>query len=284
MRLRRRDVGTVVGSSCVHRRLITRGDVRLVDGCSLANVAWNLVARLGRVTGMGRGVSRRRTTSEGGKTTLTLLDLALNATAVWSLANRWQDGTHNLDEMDTQSRRSKLERSLNDVVAVRVAHERLEFFNVKKLLNQELLGGHLGAADAFLNDVGAKLLLGKLNDFALEAFTHRRSELGVVQVEDVLYDVVTKGILDEMEAVRSDLADEVDLLVARSMVDAALKNAAAVAVRADSDTMFTHCVEDELGLGRLEVIQAFLDNVVAVQILNQVDNLARQGLDDHLSL
>jgi hypothetical protein len=43
-------------------------------------------------------------------------------------------------------------------------------------------------------------------------------------------------------------------------------------------------VEDELGFGRLEVVQALLDDVVAVQILDEVDDLTGQGFDDHLSL
>ena len=186
--------------------------------------------------------------------------------------------------MDTQSRRSELERRLDNVVAVRIAHELLKLLDITELLDQHLLGGHLGTADALLDDVGAEHLLGELHNLTLEAFAHGRGESSVVQVEDVLDNVVTKRILDKVEAVRRDLANEVNLLVARRMIDAALKNTAAMAVGTDDDAVLAYGIEDELGLRGLEMVQALLNDVVAVQVLDEVDDLARQRLNDHLGL
>ena len=45
-----------------------------------------------------------------------------------------------------------------------------------------------------------------------------------------------------------DLADKVDLLEARGVINAALKDAAAVAVGTDGDAVLAYCIEDELCL------------------------------------
>jgi hypothetical protein len=69
----------------------------------------------------------------------------------------------------------------------------------------------------------------------------------VVEIQDVLNDVVAEGILHKMKAVGSDLANEVDLLEAGSVVNAALQDTTAVAVRTNGDAVFAYRIEDELG-------------------------------------
>jgi hypothetical protein len=250
--LRRGDVGAVVGSGRVHRRLVAGRPVGLVDGCRRTLVA-ETRARLAGLGGAGvrRHLARGSTTRVGCKTALTLLDLALDAAAIRCLTDSRQDGAHDLNEMDAKSRRGKLERSLNDVVAIGITHKVFKLFNIEKLLDQELLGGHFGTADALLDDVGAELLLGKLDDLALETLAHGRGESRVVQIENVLDNVVAKGVLDQVEAMCGDLAYEVDLLEARRMVNAALENATAVTMGADDDAVLTYSIKDELGLDRL---------------------------------
>ena len=87
-----------------------------------------------------------------------------------------------------------------------------------------------------------------------------------------------------MEAVRGDLADEVDLLEARCMVDAALKNAAAVAMGADSNAVVCDSIENELSISVGEVVQALLDDVIAIEVLNHADNLVGEGMNDNANL
>lgn len=96
--------------------------------------------------------------------------------------------------------------------------------------------------------------------------------------------MLTKGILDEVEAVGRNLAHKVDLLEARGVIDAALEHAATVTVGTDNDTVVTNCIEDELSILGLEMVKALLDDVVSVQILDQSDDLATQSVDDHLNL
>jgi hypothetical protein len=88
-----------------------------------------------------------------------------------------------------------------------------------------------------------------------------------------LHNVVAEGVLDQIEAVGRDLADELDLLVAGGVVNAALENTTAVAVCADGDAVVTNSVEDELSILGLEVVEALLNDVVAIEVLNESNNL-----------
>lgn len=155
MRLRRSNVGAIVRSGSIHGDLVGRRATGLVAGGSLtlADEPRCRLARLGGVARMRRNVARGSTTSVGGKTTLTLLNLALNAATIRGLADRRQDGAHDLDKMQTQFRRGELERSLDNIVAIRVAHELLELLSIKEFLDEQLLGRHLSTTNALLDDV-----------------------------------------------------------------------------------------------------------------------------------
>ena len=58
--------------------------------------------------------------------------------------------------------------------------------------------------------------------------------------------IVAVRVLDEREGVVGDLVDELDALVLRRMVDAALKHAATMAVRSDLDAVVRDGIVDEL--------------------------------------
>ena len=58
--------------------------------------------------------------------------------------------------------------------------------------------------------------------------------------------IVAIRVLDEREGVVGDLIDELDALVLRRVVDAALEYAAAMAVRSDLDAVVRDGVVDEL--------------------------------------
>ena len=119
---------------------------------------------------------------------------------------------------------------------------------------------------------------------ACEAETERVGEAHVVEVEDVLHNVVAERVLDQLKAVGGDLTHKMNLLIAGSMVDTALKNATSVAVRTDGYAVLANSIKDELGIFCLEVVQALLDHVVAVEILNERDYVATQSVDDDLDL
>ena len=118
----------------------------------------------------------------------------------------------------------------------------------------------------------------------MESEAQRSSERGFVEIKDVLNDVITEGILHEMETVGSDLANELNLLEARSVINAPLENAASVTVSSDSDAMRTDRIEDELSSLSLEMVQALLNDVIAIKILNQRHYLVAQSIDNGLDL
>jgi len=118
----------------------------------------------------------------------------------------------------------------------------------------------------------------------MESEAQRSSERGFIEIKDVLNDVIAEGILHEMETVGSDLANELNLLEARSVINAPLENAASVTVSSDSDAMRTNRIEDELSILSLEMVQTLLNDVIAIKILNQRHHLVAQSIDNGLDL
>lgn len=80
----------------------------------------------------------------------------------------------------------------------------------------------MGTSQALLNDVGAELVAGQLTDAALEHDHYRLGECGFVEVDNVLNHIITERILDEDSRVLGNTLDEPELLVPRSVIDAAL--------------------------------------------------------------
>jgi len=72
--------------------------------------------------------------------------------------------------------------------------------------------------------------------------------------------------------------------VAGGVVDATLEHAASMSMRAHIDAVVANCIEDELGIGRSELVQTLLDNVVAVEVLDELNNSEAQRLDDESDL
>lgn len=266
MRARGGDVAAI-GIAVVHRNSLEAGRVSCKSSGDVRHLSGTSVA-----------------TSVSTDASLTLLDLTLNAAAIRRLADRGQNRAHAVDKLHALVGGRKLQRSLNDVVAVGVAHELFQLIRVHQLLYEKALGRHVSAANTLLDDVGAELLLGKLSNMTLEAQAHGSSEARIVEVEDVLHNIVAEGVLHQMKAVSSDLADQLDLLETGSVIDAALEDTAAMAVSADNDAVLANSIEDELGILRLEVVETLLNNMIAIQVLDQVDNLALKRLDNELDL
>lgn len=218
------------------------------------------------------------------KARLALLNLSLDATAVRSLADSRQDGTHGFNEMDAHLRWSELECSLYDIVAIGVAHKLLKLLRVHKLFNHHGLGGVVSAAHALLNHIRAELLLGKLSNLASEAVAERIGEAWVVEIENVLDDIIAKRILHEMKAVCRDASNKLDLLEARSMINAALEDAAAMTVSPNNNAVLSDSIKDELSILSLEVVKALLDHMITVEVLDEIDDLIAKSIHNHLNL
>ena len=115
--------------------------------------------------------------------------------------------------------------------------------------------------------------------------------------------VVAIRVLDERERVVRDLIHELNTLMIRRVVDAALEHAAPVPVRRHLHTVRSDGIVDELItmitistrrnkisrssyliVLRHELVQALLDDVVAVQVLDQHDDVQAKGDDDGVDL
>ena len=138
--------------------------------------------------------------------------------------------------------------------------------------------------NALLDNVRAELLdrerthvAGKLSDDSV-------AEAVVIQVEDILHHVVSVGVLNERQCIVSDLIDELDTLRLRSVIHTALEDTASVAMSGDLDTVGSNSVVDELVVLGLELVKALLNNVVAVKILDQNDDVQAQSDNDRVNL
>lgn len=115
---------------------------------------------------------------------------------------------------------------------------------------------------------------------------------------DVLNNIVSKRILDKLNCMSRNLLNQLSSLVTRCVVDTTLKDTTAVTMCSHWDAVSANSIENELcnvsmdstsldsnhltnlSILALEAVQALLDDVVTVEVLNQVDNLALKSTDD----
>ena len=213
-----------------------------------------------------------------------VLDLGGDATAIRSVTDRLKDRADVVDETSLGLGVGVVHSGLDDIVGVGVTKQPLEINRVHNLIDESAFGVFIASADRLLNDVGAELLSGQESNVAEEALSKGPGEGRLAKVEDVLNNVVAEGVLNKSEGVHGDVLDKLSLLVARSMVDTALKNTAAMTVSADNDTASANSVKDELGVLGGQVVETLLDDVVAIEILDERDDFISQSLGDDLDL
>lgn len=97
-------------------------------------------------------------------------------------------------------------------------------------------------------------------------------------------DVVSKRILDECQGVVSDFSNELNPLRVGRVVDASLQDTTSVSVGSDFDTVGRDGIVDELVVLGDQPVQALLNDVIAVQVLDQADDVQAQGQDDRPDL
>ena len=61
--------------------------------------------------------------------------------------------------------------------------------------------------------------------------------------------------------------------MAGSMINASLNDTASVTMCADRNTMNGYCIEDELSISTRKTVEAFLDNMIAVKVLDHLHNV-----------
>ena len=91
---------------------------------------------------------------------IVLLNLALDATAIWSVANRRQEWTDVLDQLSLNVIFSEIHSGLDDIVREVIAKKLLELGRWDDLADEHTLALWGGTADALLDDVRTELLPG----------------------------------------------------------------------------------------------------------------------------
>mmetsp|Transcript_21030 Transcript_21030/g.52946 ORF Transcript_21030/g.52946 Transcript_21030/m.52946 type:complete len:505 (+) Transcript_21030:192-1706(+) len=215
------------------------------------------------------------------------VELGQDALAVRGAAQGGEVGADVLHQLAVQRARGDLQAGLHHVVAVRVLQQPRQLRALHHLAHNLLPDvAQLAAAqlEALLHHVGGELLHGQLRVVAEQL----RHDLGAVlrlpQLQNVLHHVVAKWVLAQHQRAARDLRHEARLLRLGRKVDAALQHAAAVAVRGDLHRVRHGRVVDELRVLCAQALQAALDDVVAVKVLDEGDHPGAQRLDDDLHL
>jgi hypothetical protein len=78
--------------------------------------------------------------------------------------------------------------------------------------------------------------------------------------------------------------NELRALKALSVIDTALKDAASMSMCANHHTVLANGVVDELRALSPKAGKTFLDNVVAIKVLDKINDTGRQCLDDSVDL
>jgi len=118
----------------------------------------------------------------------------------------------------------------------------------------------------------------------LEHHDQRLGEDRLVEIEDVLDNVVSERILNQNISIVRDLSNEPSLLITRSVVNATLQDTATMTVGSDINAVGANSIKDELSINGGQLVEALLDDVVAVQILDELDNSVAKSIDDGLNL
>jgi hypothetical protein len=174
-----------------------------------------------------------------------------------------------------------VECRLYDIVAERVLEQDGERRRAHEFVDHPEARGDGARAKAFFDDIGRKLLRAELSHVRAEFVAQLALDVGkAVKLEHVLDDIVAIRVAHERVAVLGDLADELIFLALGRVVDAALQHAAAVAVRGHLDAALGDGVVNELIVLGRQAMQTALDDVVAVQVLDEQDDAGAQRLGD----
>lgn len=206
----------------------------------------------------------------------------MDTASIRSCADLWKDWTNGLDKAIFLMRSREVKSRLDNVVGKRITEK--SFHLVEYLLDNHVLGSRLSAAQALLNHVGAELVPGELADTALERGNNGLSEGGLVQVDDVLDNIVSKRVLHQYAGMLGDALNQPQLLLAGCVINAALEHTAAMSMGANLDTVVTNGIKNKLRVRSGELVKALLDDVVSVQILDEFHNTEAESFDDEMNL
>lgn len=234
---------------------------------------WSLqrTRKLGRIHLVRRDLSACRGTSPTGA--FGCHHFAGDAAAMRSLPDGRQDWANSVDDTSSGFWVCEVHSSLDNVIGEGVAKHLLKLSSCQHFIDHLASHLELGGTQALLDHIGAELLLRQSWDIATESLAERLCEMRLRKIQDVLHNVVTKWILDQCESIGRNLSDQTSSLLARGVVNAALQDTASVSMGADNHTIGANCVIDELCVFGRKTVETLLDDMVAIQVLNQLHNM-----------
>jgi hypothetical protein len=272
----------VVGSTKAAVETITRATWKAVASAWSVEAATNNLNLAATTCSTSRVVARERVWTN--TTTFNTHDLASNATAMRRVLDAWQKRTDVVEQDHLGLRISKIDGSLNNVVGEVVTQHLLGLVADQHLSDEQLLGAVISGADTLLDDVGAELLLREIRNSADEALTEWSGKLRLIEIEYVLDNVVAEGVLNKLEGRFGDSCNELSALNTLCVIDATLQDATAVAMSTDEDAGTGNSIVNELAALSTETSKTLLDDMVAVEILDKINNTTIQGSNDHVNL
>lgn len=211
-------------------------------------------------------------------------DLGSDAASIGRVSDRWEDRPDGFNQAVLLVWSGVLEGRLDDIVGKRIAQHLFHLVAAQHLLDYHILGLGQGTAQALLDNIGAELVPRQRTNTPTEGSHDGLSKGRIVEINDILNNVVAKGVLNQNSGMFGDALNQPELLIARGMINASLKDATAMAVSSDFDAVASDGIENELGIFRRQLVQALLNDVIAIEILNKLDDTESKGLDDEMDL
>ena len=211
-------------------------------------------------------------------------DLGLYAATVWCMSNLWKEWSNRFNKAKLDRWSSVLQGRLNDIVCKGITKQTFDLLAWNDLFDNHVFRLRLGTAQALLNHVGRKLVTRKLANATLEHCNQRLCEYWLVEINDVLNHVVTEGVLDKDTSMLSDTLHKPQLLVPRCVINTALKNTAAMSMSTNGDAMSANSIKNKLRIRRHQLVQTLLNNMVAIQVLDKLNNTEAQSFNDKVNL
>ena len=109
-------------------------------------------------------------------------------------------------------------------------------------------------SEANLNDIARELKLAQAHKIEGDLLKNEVVAPLILQLEHILYQIVSKFVLDEIVNICDNLVCNSHFLLPRAFLEASLHNAAPVFVGANFDAVVYACLNDEIGVKRLSLI------------------------------
>jgi hypothetical protein len=127
-------------------------------------------------------------------------------------------------------------------------------------------------------------LCGQVEEVTTEILRQRLADVLHAKVQDVLNNIISESILHKRQSVVFDLCDELELLLVTGVVNAPLHHTATMTMGGHLNAVLSNSVVDKLVVVGLHFVNTLLNDVVAIEVLNQSDYAALESFSNKSDL